>query len=130
MPDEPPSACPPDSENNTPEAPATRPVPLTAPDRADTGCFIGLFGIFVGVFLMIALLARAGAVLIIAVLAAFLLAILTPMINPAERMAEKAKWWGRAITFIVLCALVSGGFLYVWYRANRAPVEEAESYGE
>ncbi len=128
MPDEPLSACPPDSENATPDASATHQVPLTEPDRADKGCFIGLFGIFVGVFIMIAVLARAGAVLIIAVLAAFLLAILTPMINPAERLSEKAKWRGRAITFVVLCALLSGGFLYVYYRANRPPVENAEAY--
>ena len=125
MPDDQESACPPDSENNTPYEPPASPLPLTAPDRVDKGCFIGLFGIFIGIFLMIAVLARAGAVLIIAVLAAFLLAILTPLINPAERRSEKAKWQGRAITFVVLCALVSGGFLYVWHRANRAPVEES-----
>ena len=125
MPDDHDSACPPDSENNNPYTPPATPLPLTPPDRMDTGCFVGLFGIFIGIFLMIAVLARAGAVLIIAVLAAFLLAILTPLINPAERRSEKAKWWGRAITFVLLCSLASASFLYVWYRANRAPVEES-----
>jgi hypothetical protein len=119
MPDDRDDACPPDAENNTPDAPAPRPAPLQH-DKADLGCLIALGGFFVLIFFLPAAAFLGGAPFIIPVIAILLLGLATPWLNPAERMAPAAKWWGRAITFVVIAALVVAAWLVLrHYFADR-----------
>ena len=105
MPDEPADACPPDAENNTAEAPPQRPAPLQHSDKADIGCLIFLGVMLVGVFL-VPVAIWFGGPLVIVVITCLLLALATPVLNPLEKKSVSAKWWGRAITFLVLVALL------------------------
>jgi hypothetical protein len=111
MPDDPADHCPPDSENNTPEAPAVRPAPLQSTDKADVGCLITLFVMFIGVFLFPAVMFLGGAPLIVPLIVCLLLILVTPFVNPTERRSVSSKWWGRVITFLILAVLILG----VWY---------------
>src|SRR5687768_13465055 len=65
MPDDPADPCPPDAENNTPDAPAPRPGPLQHSDKADVGCLIFLGVVFVGVFMLPVVLWMGGGVVIV-----------------------------------------------------------------
>jgi hypothetical protein len=113
MPDDPADPCPPDVENNTPEAPAQRPGPLQHSETADAGCLILLGVAFIGVFLLPAVLLLGGAVVGVAMIAFFLLVIATPFFNPMERAAPRAKWWGRAITFLVLAGILVAAWFWI-----------------
>ena len=111
MPDESSDPCPPDAENNTPEAPAARPGPLQHSDKADAGCLILLGVTFIGVFLLPAAFLLGGAPLIVPLITCLLLVLVTPFINPLERQSTAAKWWGRVITFLLL----AGGVVALWF---------------
>jgi hypothetical protein len=100
------------------------PLLLTPPDRPDMGCYVGLLALLLGLLVVGAMLARAGAALIVPVLGLMILVIATPLLNPAERRSERAKWRGRAITFSVLLVLLLGGIFYVKHLADRPPPEQ------
>lgn len=123
MPDDPADACPPDAENNTSEAPPSRPAPLQGADKADVGCLIALGALFAGVFLFIPAIWFGGP-FVIAALGVFLLAIATPFLNPLERRSPKAKWWGRVLTFLLLAGLVIGAWFWVSHYTNRMVDED------
>jgi hypothetical protein len=112
MPDESADPCPPDAENNTPEAPAPRPGPLQHSDKADAGCLIALGAVFVMVFLLPAAFLLGGAPVIIPLVACFLLILAVPFINPLERKGGAAKWWGRGITFLLLAGAVAAACIW------------------
>jgi hypothetical protein len=126
----PPPAAPPGppAEPAEPEDHSSGPLLLTPPDRPDMGCYLGLLGLLLGLLIIVAMLARAGGALIIPFLGMFLLLLATPLLNPAERKSEKAKWIGRAITFVVLSALLAAGFLYIRHLSERAPAEDVREH--
>ena len=111
MPDEPSDHCPPDAENNTTEAPALRPGPLQHADKADVGCLVMLFVMFIGVFLLPAVFLLGGAPIIIPLILCLLMVLATPFVNPMEGRSGRSIWIGRVITFLALAAIVVG----VWY---------------
>ena len=118
MPPEP-DPLPADSENNTPDAPATRPAPLQdSRDKPDVGCILMLMAMFLGVFLTPAIFLLGGAPLVIPLLAVLIFAVLTPVLNPAERLPGKSKWIGRLLIFALLTALVAGAW---WYLMRHVP---------
>lgn len=103
-----------DSENNTPDAPATRPAPLRDPqDKSDIGCLLMLLALFIGIFFLPAMFLLGGGPLVIPCLLLLIFAILTPVINPAERMARRPRWIGRVVIFLTLAGLVGAGCW--WY---------------
>ncbi len=103
------------AEIEAPEDPAPRAQPLQHSDKADVGCLILLFGGFVGIFLLPAMFLLGGAPLIVPLISILILLILTPLVNPAERMAGPAKWWGRVICFLVMAACIVA--LLFWLRS-------------
>ncbi|HEX2749632.1 MAG TPA: hypothetical protein VHM91_16600 [Verrucomicrobiales bacterium] len=112
MPDDPSDHCPPDTENNTTEAPALRPGPLQHADKADTGCLVMLFVMFIGVFLLPAVFLLGGAPIIIPLILCLLMVLATPFVNPMEgRRSNRSVWTGRVVTFLVLAAIV----VAAWY---------------
>lgn len=118
MPPEP-DPIPADSENNTPDAPATRPAPLQDPrDKPNIGCILMLMALFLGVFLAPAAVLLGGAPLVIPLLAILIFTVLTPVLNPTERMGGKAKWTGRLLIFALLTALVAIAW---WYLMRQVP---------
>ena len=114
--------CPPDGENNTPEAPAPRAAPL-AYEKSDIGCLIALGALFVLVFLLPAALLLGGAPLIVPGIVLFLMVLATPWINPAERMGPKVKWWGRVLTFLLLTGLLVAGYFVLRHYLTQRAVE-------
>lgn len=112
----------PDAENNTPEAPAHRPQPLAEHDKADTGCLVFLFFLFIGVFFLPAFALLGGAPFIVPAIGILLLIILTRFVNPTERCAGPAKWWGRVICFLVMVAIVIGGWFWLKSTWDEMPV--------
>jgi hypothetical protein len=126
MPDDPADDCPPDAENNTPDAPAPRPAALQH-DKPDVGCLIALGALFICIFLVPALALLGGAPLLVPVIMMFLLALATPWINPAERMSPRARWTGRVLTFLLLAGLVvAAWFLLRHYLGDRF-IDESQS---
>ena len=105
-----------DAENNTPDAPPARPVPLQNRERMDFGCLALLMAGFVGIFFLPAIFLLGGAPAIIPLITLLLVAVVTPLINPAERMSPKAKWIGRLATFLGLTALLAGGWVAFFMR--------------
>ena len=127
MPDDPDAACPPDAENNTPDAPAPRPAPLQY-DKADTGCLIGLGMIFFFIFFGVGAVFLGLAPLLVPLLACFLVALATPWINPTERASPKVKWWGRVLTFLFLAGLIVVAWLLLReHLGDRFTVDEQEA---
>ena len=118
MPDDLPISA--DTENNTAEAPPARPAPLVEREKADMGCVALLMAAFVGVFFIPAVFLLGGAPVIIPLITLLLVAVITPVINPTERMAPKARWIGRAATFFGLSLLL--GFVAVRIFTGNAPV--------
>ena len=86
-------------------------MPLQQADKPDVGCLIGLFAIFIGVFLFPAILLLGGAPIIVPLILCLLMLVASPWVNPLERRTGPAKWWGRAITFLVM----AGMLVAVWY---------------
>ena len=109
-----------DSENNSKEAPPSRPGPLQERERMDTGCLLLVMAGFVGVFFVPAALALGGAPAIPPLITLLLVALVTPLISPCEKMPDKAKWTGRLITFFALSLLLLAGLYFVFMR--EAPV--------
>ena len=91
----------------TPEAAPPAPAATAVHDKPDVGCLIFLFFGFIGIFLAPAILLLGGAPLILPLMFAFLYALATPFINPAEKMAPGARWKGRIVTWLVLCLLTA-----------------------
>lgn len=112
----------PDAENNTPEAPAHRPQPLAENDKADTGCLVVLFFMFVGVFFLPAFVLLGGAPFIVPAISILLLILVTPFVNPTDRFSGPAKWWGRVITFLVLVGLIIGAWIWIKRSGDEMPV--------
>jgi hypothetical protein len=100
-----------DAENNTPEAPPSRPGPLQDRERMDVGCLFLMVVSFVGIFALPAIFLLGGAPAILPLLTLLLVALVTPFINPTDRMSDKARWIGRVVTFLVLSLLV----VIAWY---------------
>lgn len=105
-----------EAENNTPEAPPSRPVPLQARERMDMGCLLLMMAGFVGVFALPALVLLGGALLIIPCITLLLVALVTPFINPVEGRSPKARWTGRLLTFLGLSLLLLVGWYLVFLR--------------
>ncbi|MES2705665.1 MAG: hypothetical protein V4726_03585 [Verrucomicrobiota bacterium] len=121
MPPSPQDPFPADSENNTPDAPATRPAPLRDPqDKSDVGCLLMLLALFIGIFFLPAIFLLGGAPLVIPCVLMLLFAVVTPVLNPAERMAPRPKWIGRLVIFLTLSGFIIAGWWYVYSHA--APV--------
>ena len=118
MPDDPAAACPPNAEKNTSEAPGPRPAPLQGADKADLGCMIMLGAVFAGIFLFIPAIWFGGPFVIV-VIGVLLLALATPFLNPLERRASKAKWWGRVLTFLLLAGMVLAACVWVSRYTNQ-----------
>lgn len=116
MPDEnpPPSA---DGANKPPEAPPPRPAPLQDRERMDTGCLFLMMGGFLMIFILPAFFLLGGAPFIIPVLTLFLLALVTPFINPTEKMADRPRWTGRLVTWLVLAVLMGIGYYVLFMGA-------------
>ena len=109
-----------DSENNTPDAPPTRAGPLKDRERMDTGCLMLMMVGFVGIFMVPAFFLLGGAPVIIPLIVFFLTALLTPFINPTERMSSRARWTGRVVTFVVLGILIGIAAYHIFLR--EAPI--------
>ena len=124
MPEEPTDPCPPDAENNTPDAPPARSGPLQRSEKSDAGCLILLGAAFIGVFLFPAALLLGGAPLIVPLITVLLLVILTPFVNPLEGRSVRAKWWGRVVTFLFLAGL----FVAFWFWVSRGGEMMKEEY--
>lgn len=105
-------------ENNTPEAPPSRPAPLQDREKMDVGCLLLLMAAFAGIFCLPALFLLGGAPAILPLLTLLLVALVTPFINPAERMEPRAKWTGRLLTFLGLALLLAAGWYWFFQRAE------------
>jgi hypothetical protein len=129
MPDDPSDLTSADAENNLPEAPAVRPAPLQS-DKADKGCLVSLVFLFVGVFLFPAFFFLGGAVFIVPCLLCFLIAMVSPYVNPLENRATSAKWWGRALTFVVMAgAVIAIWYWLFWHGGEEGPPEVRQTHG-
>lgn len=106
-----------DAENNTPEAPPARPLPLKERERMDTGCLLLMVAGFFGVFMLPAFFLLGGAPVILPLLTLLLVAVLTPFINPVEKWSPKAMWIGRGVTFGVIGLILLVGWYLVFMRA-------------
>lgn len=116
MPDDPdPQSA--DGENNTPEAPPSRPGPLKDGERMDIGCLLLMMAGFAAIFCLPAFFLLGGAPFIIPVIVLFLLALVTPFINPTEKMADRPRWTGRLVTWLVLAVLMGIGYYMLFMRA-------------
>lgn len=114
-----------DSENNTPEAPATRPAPLRErEDKSDLGCLLFLLAGFIGIFFIPAIFLLGGAPLIIPLVFLMLFAVVTPVINPAEKMPGRAKWIGRTVIFLTFAALLAAGGWWWFIHTGEAVIRE------
>jgi hypothetical protein len=102
----------PDSPNHSP-APADKGTPVH--DTADKGCLLMLFLLLIGVFLFPAIMLLGGSPVIVPIMTAFLLALATPFLNPAERMNDRAKWTGRILTWLGLVLLFAGAAVATYY---------------
>ena len=105
-----------DAENNSREAPPTRPGPLQERERMDTGCLLLLMAGFVGVFFLPAVFLLGGAPAIIPLITLLLVAMVTPFINPSEKMSAQAKWTGRFITFFGIALILVGAWYLIFMR--------------
>ena len=105
-----------DAENNSREAPPARPGPLQERERMDTGCLILLMSGFVGVFFIPAVFLLGGAPAIIPLITLLLVAMVTPFINPSEKMSQQAKWTGRLITFFGLALILAVAWYVIFMR--------------
>jgi len=105
-----------DAENNSPEAPPARPGPLQERERMDTGCLLLLMAGFVVVFFVPAVFLVGGAPAIIPLITLLLVAMVTPLINPTEKMAARAKWTGRLITFLGLALILVAAAWFIFMR--------------
>jgi len=105
-----------DAENISPQAPPARPGPLQERERMDTGCLVLLMAGFVGVFFIPAIFLLGGAPAIIPLITLLLVALVTPFINPTEKMSSKARWTGRLITFFGIALILVGAWYMVFMR--------------
>lgn len=99
------------AENNSREAPPARPGPLQDRERMDTGCLLLMMAGFVGVFFIPAVFLLGGAPAILPLITLLLVAMVTPFINPCEKMSVRVKWTGRFMTFFGLALLLG----IAWY---------------
>lgn len=83
----------------------------------DTGCLFLMMAGFVGLFFLPAFFLLGGAPFIIPVLTLFLLVLVTPFINPTEKMADRPRWTGRVVTWLVLALLMGIGYYVLFMRA-------------
>ncbi len=105
-----------DAENNSREAPPARPGPLQERERMDTGCLLLMMAGFVGVFFIPAVFLLGGAPAILPLITLLLIAMVTPFINPAEKMSGRARWTGRLITFFGLALVVAIAWYFIVMR--------------
>ncbi len=104
-----------------PESPPPEPSSLPAPastseEPANAGCLALMLLGFAGVFLLPAVFLLGGAALVIPLIFLLLIVVVTPWINPTEKMAPKALWTGRLITFLGLSALLGIGMYVLFLR--------------
>ena len=82
----------------------------------DTGCLLLLMAGFVGVFFLPAVFLLGGAPAIIPLITLLLVAMVTPFINPSEKMSAQAKWTGRLITFFGIALILVGAWYLIFMR--------------
>ena len=82
----------------------------------DTGCLLLLTAGFVVVFFVPAVFLVGGAPAIIPLITLLLVAMVTPLINPTEKMAARAKWTGRLITFLGLALILVAAAWFIFMR--------------
>lgn len=116
MPDEKEPSDPVDAGHDDRDPPPARPAPLQERERADMGCIIMIMAGFLGIFFVPAIALLGGAPLIIPLLFMLLVALVTPFINPADRMPTKARWIGRILTFVILTLLLVLAWYFVFLR--------------
>ena len=104
------------NENNTPDAPPARLGPLASGERMDTGCLLLMVGGFFVLFALPTFFLLGGAPVVIPLILLLLVAMVTPLINPTERKADKERWIGRGITFLVLAVLLVGAWALIFLR--------------
>lgn len=107
-----------DSSTDTPAPVPNPPSPQKGTpvhDTADKGCLLMLFLLLIGVFLFPAILLLGGSPVIVPLMTAFLLALATPFLNPAERMNDRAKWTGRFLTWLGLVLLFAGAAVAAYF---------------
>ncbi len=99
MPDDADRPC---ADESSLEGAPPRRGPLGPRERMDGGCLALMMLGFVGIFAMPAFFLLGGAPLIIPLITLFMLALVTPFLNPAERKSRRARWVGRLVVFLVL----------------------------
>lgn len=90
--------------------------PLGSRERMDGGCLALMMVGFVVVFAMPAFFLLGGAPLIIPLITLFMLALVSPLLNPAERKSRRARWTGRLVVFLVLASLLGMAWAAVFLR--------------
>jgi quinol-cytochrome oxidoreductase complex cytochrome b subunit len=100
----------------------------TPPDQADRGCMIFIMAFVLALPFIIAGFFLGGAILIMPLLVAFLMAIATPWVNPTEKKSPRAKWIGRGATWLLLVALLTTGYLVWSHAGDDLPVGEEREF--
>ena len=100
----------------------------TPPDKADFGCLMFIIAFFALLPFIITGFFMGGAIFMMPIATAVLMAIAVPWINPAEKMAPQARWIGRALTWLLLVSLVVGGYLWWKHSGDAMPSEDGEVY--
>lgn len=89
-------------------------MPLQDRDKADAGCLVMMLIGFGTIFFGVAFFFLGGAPFIIPVIVLFLLALVTPFINPTEKMGDRRKWTGRLVTFLVMALILAAASYYLF----------------
>lgn len=118
------SPTPEDQENNTADAPPERAAPLDY-DKPDMGCFVGLIMLLAAVFLFPIVVIRFGGPAILFIVGGFLLAVITPIMNPLEKAAsEKTRWISRICIWLLLCGLCTWGLMKVFQEKDAPQINQ------